>query len=72
LGGISGEYTTDFTFISPDGQQVIYVFRMLSYDTSGNRSAWTMAAEPVTIDFEGPPGPTEGKFSIIIKVIPGE
>lgn len=69
LGGITGEYATDFTFTSPDGQRITYVFRILAYDTSGNESTWSMAAEPVTIDFEAP-GAT-GNFSITIKVVPG-
>lgn len=68
LGGTTGEYTTDFTFTSPDGQRVTYVFRMLAYDIVGNKSNWAMAAEPVTIDFEAPGVP--GNFSITIKVVP--
>ena len=71
LGGTSGDYSTDFTFTSPDGQRIIYVFRLLAYDTSGNSSTWTTFVEPVPIDFEAPPGPTTGTFRITIRVVPG-
>jgi len=68
LGGTQTDFEADFTFISPDGQKVTYVFRMLAYDQVKNESAWTYAADPVVIDFESPQSPIT--FTITIKVVP--
>lgn len=58
------EYQATHQLISPDGQSIIYYWRLTAYDTSGNESACSNEVSKI-IDFELPEIP----FSLDVIII---